>query len=41
MPDYGHDLLFGTFLPPAADAAAETVQLAVLADELGLDLASV
>ncbi len=41
MPDYGHDLLFGTFLPPAADAAAETVELAVLADELGLDLASV
>ncbi len=41
MPDYGHDLLFGTFLPPAADAAAETVQLSVLADELGLELASV
>ena len=41
MPDYGHDLMFGTFLPPAADTAADTVQLAVLADELGLDLASV
>lgn len=41
MPDYGHDLLFGTFLPPAADSAAQTVRLAVLADELGLDLASV
>ncbi len=41
MPDYGHDLLFGTFLPPAADTADETLRLALLADELGLDLASV
>lgn len=41
MPDYGHDLLFGTFLPPAADAADETLRLAMLTEELGLDLVSV
>ncbi|HEX8631004.1 MAG TPA: LLM class flavin-dependent oxidoreductase, partial [Catenuloplanes sp.] len=41
MPDYGHNLLFGTFLPPAADNAAGTLRLAMLADDLGLELASV
>jgi alkanesulfonate monooxygenase SsuD/methylene tetrahydromethanopterin reductase-like flavin-dependent oxidoreductase (luciferase family) len=41
MADYGHDLLFGTFLPPAAETAAETLRLAVLTEELGLDLVSV
>jgi hemerythrin-like domain-containing protein len=41
MPDYGHNLLFGSFLPPAADSADDTVRLAVLTDDLGLDLVSV
>jgi alkanesulfonate monooxygenase SsuD/methylene tetrahydromethanopterin reductase-like flavin-dependent oxidoreductase (luciferase family)/hemerythrin-like domain-containing protein len=41
MPDYGHELEFGVFLPPAADAVGETLQLARLADDLGLDLVSV
>jgi alkanesulfonate monooxygenase SsuD/methylene tetrahydromethanopterin reductase-like flavin-dependent oxidoreductase (luciferase family)/hemerythrin-like domain-containing protein len=41
MPDYGHDLEFGVFLPPAADRAGETLMLARTADELGLDLVSV
>jgi alkanesulfonate monooxygenase SsuD/methylene tetrahydromethanopterin reductase-like flavin-dependent oxidoreductase (luciferase family) len=37
MPDYGHPLEFGVFLPPRADAAADTLALARLADRLGLD----
>jgi hypothetical protein len=41
MPDYGHELEFGVFLPPAADQVDETLQLARLADDLGLDLVSV
>ncbi|MGH3879909.1 MAG: LLM class flavin-dependent oxidoreductase [Actinophytocola sp.] len=40
MPDYGHPLEFGVFLPPRADAADETLTLARLADRLGLDLVS-
>ncbi|GAA4252407.1 LLM class flavin-dependent oxidoreductase [Dactylosporangium darangshiense] len=41
MTDYGHELSFGTFLPPDAAGAAETLRLAVRTEELGLDLASV
>jgi hemerythrin-like domain-containing protein len=41
MPDYGHPLEFGVFLPPAADQFAETLQLAQTADVLGLELVSV
>jgi alkanesulfonate monooxygenase SsuD/methylene tetrahydromethanopterin reductase-like flavin-dependent oxidoreductase (luciferase family) len=38
MVDYGHDLLFGTFLQPSPDAAQ---QLALLTEQVGLDLVSV
>lgn len=41
MPDYGHPLEFGVFLPPQADAAHDTLTLARLADSAGLDLVSV
>src|ERR1044071_5398831 len=41
MPDYGHELEFGVFLPPAADQAGETIRLAQAADETGLELVSV
>ena len=40
MPDYGHALEFGVFLPPAVDQAGETIQLAQAADDAGLDLVS-
>ncbi|HEU4323861.1 MAG TPA: LLM class flavin-dependent oxidoreductase [Roseiflexaceae bacterium] len=40
MPDYGHDLLFGTFITPLAQPATQAVDLAVLADRMGLDLAT-
>ncbi len=36
MGDYGHELRFGAFLTPSADA----VELAVLAEAVGLDLVS-
>jgi hypothetical protein len=35
MPDYGHDLLFGTVLMPSANQPEEVVLLARLADEAG------
>jgi alkanesulfonate monooxygenase SsuD/methylene tetrahydromethanopterin reductase-like flavin-dependent oxidoreductase (luciferase family) len=38
MPDYGHDLLFGSFITPRADRPDVTVGLARLSEELGLDL---
>jgi alkanesulfonate monooxygenase SsuD/methylene tetrahydromethanopterin reductase-like flavin-dependent oxidoreductase (luciferase family) len=41
MADYGHDLLFGTFLTPAADQASHLLELAALTDGLGLDLVTV
>ncbi|TDV41734.1 LLM class flavin-dependent oxidoreductase [Actinophytocola oryzae] len=41
MPDYGHPLEFGVFLPPAAAEFGEALQLAQSADVLGLDLVSV
>ena len=41
MPDYGHELEFGVFLAPDAVAAAETLELAQLADVLGYELVTV
>ncbi len=41
MPDYGHDLLFGTFPTPDARAPDRVVGLARLADAAGLDLVTV
>jgi alkanesulfonate monooxygenase SsuD/methylene tetrahydromethanopterin reductase-like flavin-dependent oxidoreductase (luciferase family)/hemerythrin-like domain-containing protein len=41
MADYGHDLLFGTFLTPAADDAERVVELAQLTEQVGLDMVSV
>ncbi|MHA6627398.1 LLM class flavin-dependent oxidoreductase [Pseudonocardia sichuanensis] len=38
MTDYGHPLLFGSFLTPAAADPERTVGLAVLSEQLGLDL---
>ncbi|PJI93888.1 LLM class flavin-dependent oxidoreductase [Luteimicrobium subarcticum] len=38
MTDYGHDLTFGSFLTPRADAAEQVVDLAVASEEAGLDL---
>lgn len=41
MPDYGHELRFGLFPTPAADAPERVLELAQLADVAGLDLVSV
>lgn len=41
MADYGHGLLFGSFLTPAADRPADVVALAQLTERLGLDLVTV
>ncbi|MDO3701439.1 LLM class flavin-dependent oxidoreductase [Micromonospora sp. C28SCA-DRY-2] len=38
MTDYGHELMFGTFVTPTAQPARQAVDLAVLADRAGLDL---
>ncbi|SEG90422.1 FAD/FMN-containing dehydrogenase [Thermomonospora echinospora] len=38
MSDYGHDLRFGAFLTPTAHDPERVVELAVLAEESGLDL---
>ena len=38
--DYGHDLLFGTFLTPAAANPQQVVQLTQLSEQLGYDLAT-
>lgn len=38
MSDYGHDLLFGTFITPVAQPVMHAVELAVVADRAGLDL---
>lgn len=38
MTDYGHDLLFGTFVTPAAQPPMHAVDLAMVADRAGLDL---
>jgi alkanesulfonate monooxygenase SsuD/methylene tetrahydromethanopterin reductase-like flavin-dependent oxidoreductase (luciferase family) len=36
--DYGHELVFGTFLTPAVDYPARVVALAQLTEQVGLDL---
>jgi hypothetical protein len=41
MTDYGHDLLFGVFVPPVAQQADAVLALARRADAAGLDLVSV
>src|SRR3981081_2759639 len=38
MPDYGHSLLFGTFITPINRPAQQPVELAVLGEDLGFDL---
>ncbi|MET8230611.1 LLM class flavin-dependent oxidoreductase [Micromonospora sp. NPDC005298] len=38
MSDYGHDLVFGSFTTPGNDDPDRTVGLAVLAEQVGLDL---
>jgi alkanesulfonate monooxygenase SsuD/methylene tetrahydromethanopterin reductase-like flavin-dependent oxidoreductase (luciferase family) len=40
MPDYGHDLAFGTFLTPQNQRPQDVVALAQLTEEAGLDLAT-
>ncbi len=40
MTDYGHDLMFGSFLTPAAGDPPRVVELAVLSERVGLDLAT-
>ncbi|MEW1585013.1 LLM class flavin-dependent oxidoreductase [Micromonospora vinacea] len=38
MSDYGHDLVFGSFVTPSAGNPDRTVGVAVLAEQVGLDL---
>lgn len=38
MPDYGHDLAFGTFITPDSGHPAEVVELARLSERAGIDL---
>ncbi len=38
MPDYGHDLRFGTFITPLNSPPLGAVELAVLSEQLGYDL---
>jgi alkanesulfonate monooxygenase SsuD/methylene tetrahydromethanopterin reductase-like flavin-dependent oxidoreductase (luciferase family) len=38
MTDYGHELQFGVFITPAAGQSADVIELAKLADIVGLDL---
>ena len=40
MPDYGHDLLFGSFITPTNAAPDRVVGLAQLSEQVGLDLAT-
>ncbi|MFI6512490.1 LLM class flavin-dependent oxidoreductase [Streptosporangium sp. NPDC050855] len=41
MADHGHELLFGTFLTPVAAEADRVVALALLTEQVGLDLVTV
>ena len=41
MTDYGHDLLFGSFITPAAGKPDLVVELAQLSEQAGLDLVTV
>lgn len=38
MPDYGHDLRFGSFITPQNQRPELAVELAVLSEQAGLDL---
>ncbi|MBX6767167.1 MAG: LLM class flavin-dependent oxidoreductase, partial [Actinomadura rubrobrunea] len=38
MTDYGHDLLFGSFITPDAAAPEQALRLAAVSEEVGLDL---
>lgn len=38
MTDYGHDLLFGTFITPTANPVMQAVDLAVVSERVGLDV---
>jgi alkanesulfonate monooxygenase SsuD/methylene tetrahydromethanopterin reductase-like flavin-dependent oxidoreductase (luciferase family) len=40
MTDYGHDLLFGSFITPTAQPVHQAVDLAVASERAGLDLAT-
>ena len=40
MTDYGHDLLFGTFITPQSERPQDAVALAQLTEQSGLDLAT-
>ena len=40
MPDYGHDLTFGTFITPQAQRPQDAVALAQLTERAGLELAT-
>lgn len=40
MPDYGHDLLFGVFITPKNRPPMHAVELSVVAERAGLDLAT-
>ena len=41
MTDYGHDLLFGSFITPAAAGPGQVIALAQLSERAGLDLVTV
>ncbi|WP_336922838.1 LLM class flavin-dependent oxidoreductase [Aquipuribacter sp. SD81] len=41
MTDYGHDLLFGSFLTPTAENPEQVLALTTLSEQLGLDLVTV
>ncbi len=38
MPDHGHPLRFGSFITPTNSPVAKPGELAILSEELGLDL---
>lgn len=38
MTDYGHDLQFGAFITPTAQPIRHAVDLAIVAEQVGLDL---
>jgi alkanesulfonate monooxygenase SsuD/methylene tetrahydromethanopterin reductase-like flavin-dependent oxidoreductase (luciferase family) len=41
MTDYGHDLVFGSFLTPRADQPEQVIALGQLSEQVGLDLVTV